>query len=369
MSIHSIGRLRRVGHAHLALIGALALGIIGLVDEAGAQGATAAIITKTIDLDRLVDAGAVDEAMCEPSAAVVAPWDQGVVLVGDNEVKKQLYAFTLTAGGPQFVEALDIQGGGKRPDDIEALVGLADSVLIVGSHSRNSSCEKKDDRKRMEWVRRASDGELKAVDFINSRKELEQALESEADCLETLFVDPPPPRAEAVCKALVAAEKAADDGAPPCACTSLNIEGAVALPDDRIWLGLRAPLADRKAIMLRLIPEHDELRFDRAVLVDLGNRGIRELSYDPTRRRIWGLAGPDIDRADPFRLWHLPLEALAGGDDLVGIKDDRELPTSSEALVVREGRALVLVDGDQGKGNAGKTCAVHPQVYELALAP
>jgi hypothetical protein len=119
--------------------------------------------------------------------------------------------------------------------------------------------------------------------------------------------------------------------------------------------------------MLRLTPGHDELRFDRAVLVDLGGRGIRELTFDQGRQRVWGIAGPDLDRDDPFRLWHVSADALASEDDLTGAIDARELPTSSEGMLVWEGRALILIDG--AATDERQTCAVHPEQYQLALTP
>jgi Protein of unknown function (DUF3616) len=369
--IDHVDSIRRIGGAGVLWFGMLFLSLSGLVAGAQAQESASPITTREINLDQLVAAGRVQAAMCEPSAAVRAPWDPELVLVGDNEVREQLYAFSITAEGLNFVEALDIpKEGGKRPRDVEALAAIGGSVMIVGSHGRNSRCQARDNRQRLELVRRGSDGGLAAEDFIDSRAELAAAMTSEERCLATLFVAPAPPPADAVCKALVGANQAADAGAPPSACTALNIEGAVGLPDGRVWLGLRSPLVDRQAIMLRLTPDHDEFRFDRAVLVDLGNRGIRELSYDRARQQVWGLAGPDIDRADPFRLWHVPAGDLADHSHLVGTKDDRELPTSSEGLVILEDHAVLLVDGAAAAGGeAGKTCEIHAREYELALTP
>lgn len=345
------------------------IGLLGTAQGVQAEDSASSIETRELNLDALVADGRAEVAMCEPSAATFAPWNPALVLVGDNEVKEQLYAFSMTADGLQFVEALDIpKENGGRPRDIEALAASGEAVMIVGSHSRNSHCEEKPRRRRMEWVRLGGDGALEAGagDFIDGRPALDKAMASKESCLETLFVAPAPAKAAAVCGAMVDAETMADD-ASPSACAGLNIEGAVGLADGRIWLGLRAPLVDQKAVMLRLTPGHDELRFDHAVLVDLGGRGIRELTFDQGRQRVWGIAGPDVDRADPFRLWHVAADDLASEDDLTGAIDARELPTSSEGMLVWEGRALILIDG--AATDEGQTCAVHPEQYQLALTP
>ncbi len=336
-----------------------------------AEDETSALVTKEIDLDRLVTDGHVKETLCEPSAAVLAPWDSGLVLVGDNEARKQLYAFSVTADGLQFREAVDIpKEGGKRPRDIEALAALNDgSLLIVGSHSRKRRCETAKKRQRMVMVKQGDDGALDAERFFNSQAVMKEAMESEESCLRVLFTDPIPAHADTVCRALVAADQLAD-GASPSDCMAFNIEGAVGLSSDRIWIGLRSPLVDRRAIMLRLTPGHDEFRFDHAILADLGNRGIRELSQGGSRRRIWGLAGPEIDRSGPFRLWHIPSDDLASHDTIAGIMDERNLPTSSEGLVVLEDRAVVLIDGIAATGDAeGTSCEVRGRYYELPLTP
>lgn len=114
----------------------------GVTQGVQAEDRASLIEATELNLDAAVADGRVGAAMCEPSAALVAPWDPAIVLVGDNEVKEQLYAFEVTADGLQLVKALDIpKDNGGRPRDIEALAASDGSVLIVGSHSRNSRCE------------------------------------------------------------------------------------------------------------------------------------------------------------------------------------------------------------------------------------
>ena len=71
-------------------------------------------------------------------------------------------------------------------------------------------------------------------------------------CLSALFVSPPPALAREVCAALLQAERQAS----PARCETFNIEGAVGVPNesgaDRLWLGLRSPLVEGHAVLLRL---------------------------------------------------------------------------------------------------------------------
>ncbi|MGH8611459.1 MAG: hypothetical protein ACREYF_05290 [Gammaproteobacteria bacterium] len=49
--------------------------------------------------------------------------------------------------------------------------------------------------------------------------------------------------------------------------------------------------------------------FDRVAFVDLGRRGVRDLSSDATS--IWVIAGPPEDRLEPFELRRFPKSALS----------------------------------------------------------
>ena len=84
----------------------------------------------------------------------------------------------------------------------------------------------------------------------------------------------------------------------------MNVEGAVAVPDasgkPRIWLGLRAPLVGKRAVLLRVAPlgaTKQRLTFDDIATIDLGGQGIRELTS--SEGWIWGIAGlrPRLQRA------------------------------------------------------------------------
>jgi len=143
----------------------------------------------------------------------------------------------------------------------------------------------------------------------------------------------------------------------------LNVEGAFGTADERLWLGLRAPLAGGRAVLLRLVPGFAELRFDKVALLDLEGRGIRELAL--AGDQLIGLAGPTLDADEPFFLFRAAAPAvLSGGEPPVQILR-RDLLPSSEGLLLRGGRAYILLDGDAGDGN--DRCKVPAGWYAVDL--
>jgi len=97
---------------------------------------------------------------------------------------------------------------------------------------------------------------------------------------------------------------------------------------------------------LRQAGDADRFVFDAVVLVDLGGRGVRELTLDGDT--VWGIAGPPEDATVDFELWRLPATALLPAARLRGERVTL-LPTSSEGLAIIDGRAFVFIDGDEGE--------------------
>jgi hypothetical protein len=296
---------------------------------------------------------------CEASAALAAPWDEDLVLAADNERKEQLYAFELDDGVLVPDEVWQMPAA-HRPDDVEALARLGEEVVVVGSHSRNTSCEAKGGRQRLRRLARRQDGTLKETGFLDSEAAWKEAMMHGGErCLSSLFTSPAPSGARAACAALVAAERDASGGR----CEVLNVEGAFGA-GSRLWLGLRAPLVEGRALLLRLVRGLDELRFDRVALLDLEDRGIRDLAL--AGDLLYGLAGPPLDAEVPFALFRADAsEVLDGGEPTVEILR-RDLETSSEGLLVRGGRAYVLVDGEEGEDDGGG-CRAPARWYTVEL--
>jgi len=303
-------------------------------------------------------------ALCEASAALPAPWDESLVLIADNERDDQLYVFTIDNGKLAFKQVSPMPAK-QRPNDIEALARLGPEVVVVGSHSRNSKCEEKENRQRLRRLARKPDGTLQeTAPTLDSVAAWDKAMEGGGEqCVTTLFAQPAPADAGLVCEALVAAEKEAANDKKRC--KVLNIEGAFGTADGRLWLALRAPLVGNHAVLLRLVPGLAELRFDRIALLDLEGRGIRELVL--AGKQLIGIAGPTLDADEPFFLFQADAPAvLKGGKPSVKILR-RDLPTSSEGMLLRDGRAYVLVDGDAGDGDG--PCKVPAGWYTVGLQP
>jgi len=306
--------------------------------------------------------------LCEASAAQIAPWDTALVLVADNELDQQLFGFSLQGGrlvplqGGRLVPRMTLEmPGGKRPRDIEALVQVASSLLVVGSHSRSSCCKERSNRQRLRLLESDASGSLQSLRLIDSKKVWSKARASQAACVTTLFTDPSPNLAEATCGALIMAEKIALEGS---SCPVLNIEGAFGTDGGRVWLGLRAPLADGRAILLRLTSALDALRFDRVAFLDLEGRGIRELALEG--ETIHGIAGPVEDSSDPFALFSVDVDKVRTGGTLQPEILRRDLPTSSEGMVVVDGGILIAVDGAEG-GEGEMECALPSRQYRIEL--
>jgi hypothetical protein len=300
--------------------------------------------------------------LCEASAVLQAPWNPSLILVADNEEagSKTLFGFTLGDSGLTGQRELTMPpADAERPRDIEALARVGDAVLVVGSHSRNKDCEEKPKRQRLVLVRRGEGEGLETVAVLDSTTWDTAARSNHAACQQRLFTNPPPTDSEAVCRALVAAEVAADAGS---GCDVLNIEGAVGT-DGRVWLGLRAPLVGGRAALLRLTTPLGEFRFDRVALLELEQRGVRELAL--ANDQIWGIGGPTDDTAAPFALWSIALADLEAGGAIDPQILRRNLATSSEGLAIVGGRAVIAVDGDQGKTSGA--CGDPSRQYTLDI--
>ena len=315
--------------------------------------------------------------MCEASAAVPVGCADGAecLLVADNEVRDSIFVFPFIEGRPDDSAGTTIGLDEEMEiSDIEAVASLgSDRIVLFGSHSRNSTCDAKGSRRRF-LVGAHADGEFRAEGELIQTKKIR---------CSRIFDEPEAnPTIQAACATIDEAETLAEEidarfddsdgeedaGArarAECAeAAPFNAEGAVTLQQEgetRVWVGLRAPLVQtpdgrRAAVLLRL-KDLDEYVFDRVVLLDLGGRGVRELTADGDT--VWGIAGPPADSSEEFRIWRMPTASLASAD-VVEPVIVAVAPTSSESLVIRDGRAHVLIDGDQGE--SGVSCA-SPVLY------
>lgn len=229
---------------------------------------------------------------CEASALV--PWDGGW-LVGDNEDVARLYAYDADfAARPALPLAAEV-------GDIEALALDADGVWVVGSHSTAKDGQSKPKRERI----LRPDGTVVTLDL--------------AAC-------PACDRMRGVSSAL----------------GGLNVEGA-AWAGDRLWVGLRSPLAADGSALL-LVADRDG-HVERVIEQDLGGHGVRDLLVDGDALLI--VAGPTLDADEPHALWRL------AGPDAAATRLDVALPASTEGAAIDPADPSTLVYVTDGAGKPG----------------
>lgn len=243
--------------------------------------------------------------LCE--ASTIVPWNDGY-LVGDNETSDRLFAF-----GPDLAP----RGTVPVPDpveDIESIARAGDRVWVVGSQSATKKGKRRLERERL-----------------------------------AILGEPPHGLDLSICAACEAARgRAPNDG-------GLNIEGTVLL-DGRPWVGLRGPIVDGKALLLRLTTTGTKA--DRMLAIDLGGLAIRELS--PWRGGILVVAGPVADDPIPHRLYWLR------APDATPLLLPVELPPSTEGIAVDDGGMAVIVT--DGSGKAGSICEAPSTWKRIRLA-
>jgi hypothetical protein len=331
---------------------------------------------RPIDLERF--------PMCEASAAIEVPCvddpQASCIWVSDNEQEDTIFEYVADAHGKLTpTQHFNIPLGNAAVGDIEALVQDEQGLLVIGSHSRKSDCSKDTKQDRVA-VARVLRGPLRA-ELVASGQGWEDHLTSCDSTWVTLEDTPSGAVAGALrsafCAVIAATEKAADAVAgdqAQCAGDVMNVEGAVAVPDAsgklRIWLGLRAPLVGKRAVLLRVAPlgtTTQRLTFDDIATIDLGGQGIRELTI--SAGWIWGIAGCVPDCSEPSHLWRVQADALKSGAAITGVEFVKggELPPSAEGLVIQSlaKRAIVLVDGD--KGDVDGHCTTAAQQLTVPL--
>jgi hypothetical protein len=309
--------------------------------------------------------------VCEAStilriACAQAP--EGCWLVGDNEVRDRLFLYPISAGGrPQVSDRTEIDIGpllappGELPD-IEALARLeSGEVLVYGSHSRNKHCKVR--KKRRGFVGLRLEGTVAVagqVGFTRAGSDLVWA---------TAFGPEAAGDLARVAAAVQAGEAAAEGG--DCS-QAFDLEAAVAVPGpgrEQVWLGLRSPLVDDHAVLLRHDVGAAALRFSDARLVATGGAGIRGLARDG--HWIYGLSASPDTKVRPFMLWRFPAAALVGAatDGPIRVEEVAEVATRSEGVGIvasaGPGVAIVIQDGKSGT----PTCDVESTFERVPLPP
>ena len=236
------------------------------------------------------------------------PDQPDTVLVADNEQTGELFRYTLDGVPLGSVGGLDFAGVKleTRVEDIEALAADATAVWVVGSQSRSKSGEDRPERQRILQVHRGT-STLWTVDW-------EKCTVCQGDSFE--------------------AER--------------NVEGA-AFWKGHLWLGLRAPLVDGRALLVELAPKASASIFEvtGAYPLDLGGMAIVDLGVQPGKPDLlWVLAGASTGKAPPVLF-------EVAGPLATPVRHALALPEDAEGIVVlANGGARVVTDGATTKGAA-----------------
>jgi hypothetical protein len=308
------------------------------------------------------------DRMCEASGVVGGR--DATAWVVDGAIDDTVFGFTLDAGTLAAAKSrnLDLSTvpAAERPRDLEAAAVVVRSLVLVGAHARNEACEVRPESERILVADVDESGPaLRGTRTIDDAAVMARVRGGDEEtCLRELFTQlgRANDASRALCRAIVAAERSASKDA----CGTFAIAGAATVVQEereRLWLGLRTPLVDGKAALVR-VATLNGFGFDMTVLVDLGGRSVRALT--PARRSMLAIAGPPRDARLPFALFHL----TPRGDDTFGerlVRDD--LVPSSEGLLATDDGAVVVVDGEAGKDGAGcREAARQYRVIDASLA-
>jgi hypothetical protein len=130
----------------------------------------------------------------------------------------------------------------------------------------------------------------------------------------------------------------------------LNIEGMAARPDGAVLLGLRSPLLDRRAVLVpflnpdAVLDGREPARFDPPIALDLRGNGIRDVTWDPSRR-IYVLLGGASGRGNGRTLY-----VWSGRSADAPVAVDAAIPEdfNAEAVFVDSATGHVRVFSDDG---------------------
>lgn len=297
--------------------------------------------------------------LCEASSIIRLHDGSERWLVADNENDEGLFVFLEREGSlvPAPEAWLALPG---LPADIEAMAVSEGELVVVGSHSRGKRCKAGGNRDRQvvtryNWTRDGAS--LQTALFGHSAiAQLERPDATVDDCLRVLFTNPELQWANEVCIALMAASR----GARPGACESVNIEAAASVADAkneaRLWLGLRTPLVEGHAVLLRSAPitgPTGDLRIDGVALLDLGGAGLRGL--DGSGDLLLGIAGPT--KTTPKSAFFSAPHPVPGARS--SVRHLRDLPSDAEGLARDDQSVFFVLDGGapDEKNGACKTPA------------
>ncbi len=272
---------------------------------------------------------------CDSSAAFYAGSDKFIAADDENNMLR-VYS-CLSGGGPEAVldeaAAFLAEGGEVVEADIEGSAVCGELVYWIGSHGRNKSGKLRPGRQVFFATRIDRNGdELRVVPQGRVyRRLLEDLVVSdvgkELGLAKIVRFDDPS-------KKKLAPKR---DG--------INIEGLTAGAEGELYIGFRNPLFDGRALVVKLVNGGEvvsgagKCRFEGPILLDLGERGIRAMEYEPESGSVYIIAG-EKDGERRFSIYRWDVKSK--------VQEVMELDAGEmfnpEAMFVRDGWLYLLSD-------------------------
>ncbi len=281
------------------------------------------------------------DGLYEPSGVVQL--EDGRLLTVEDEPSRPFAVLTPENDGASFAvqsirprSFLDTVVG--RIGDLEGVSTSADGfVYAITSHSRKSNGKR--DQEREKLLRFKVDGERLYESSV--RGDLRNSLT----------------RAYPVLKEAAKERDVKND-------RGLNIEGLSFGPQGRyLWIGLRAPLLKKKAVLVGLLNPHkalgdaEKFRFgDRPILLDLNGGGIRDIAYDPHLKGYLILSQREgTSKEKSFKLWFWNGKTTVAPQRVRvdGIKNlERAEGVTPVSIAGDDGILILSDDGDRAKNRS-----------------
>jgi hypothetical protein len=225
--------------------------------------------------------GSGNNLLSEPSGIAQLPHPDGrFIIVNDTNAQKALFVAEIGENGKLHSRKLDFPDSPEL-DDLEGVALSGDWIYVISSHSADDD----DDDSNARRIARFQIGEDRVSRLQDVRgakhlkKRVKQALQAKHPQLED--------------------EDFADE--------EFNIEG-FATQDDEFLIGLRSPIVDGKAMVVRTyglqraygIDPAEYGVFANSVPVDLNKGGIRSLSYIPDLGGYLLVSGKTVSGQEEF---------------------------------------------------------------------
>lgn len=241
----------------------------------------------------------VHDGMCEPSGGAALPitaFAEQFVVANDEDNTLRVYAADRNGGPVSQLDlgvflGLDVSRDEDDKADIEAAAWLGDRIYWIGSHSRSGKGKPR--HQRRQFFATSSQAGISPVAVVPGTR---------SQSLIGALAEPYP--SLDLRKAIGDLRMEQSSLAPEAG--GLNIEGLAERPDGAsLWIALRNPLQDGNAVVVSLdnpqavVEGREEPQLGVRVRLDLGGRGVRDITYSATRKGYVVVAGP-IGDAGPL---------------------------------------------------------------------